>query len=331
MSSIIVGIDISKDKFDVCILKEKSKEIQRSFPNSSKGFQEFSKILSSPADISVALEATGRYGENLCRFLHSRGIAVFVLNPAIIKYYAKSRMLRVKTDKADARLITEYLQLHQASLHSWQPRSQSLETVRELHRYVESLKDDRVRLFGHIEACQSSDRFETTYLLKLYQQRFRLLTKQIEGVTSKIFSIIESCIELKKRFELLEGIPGIGSITAIALLAELPDVSLFVSPKQLAAYAGLNPAIKESGSSVRGKGGLSKVGCKRLRKLLYFPALSALRFNTVIKEFGDRLRDKGKKGKVLIAAAMRKLLHLIYGVLKSGKPFAERIGAAAAA
>lgn len=73
------------------------------------------------------------------------------------------------------------------------------------------------------------------------------------------------------------------------------------------------------------------MGCKRLRKLLYFPALSALRFNAVIKEFGDRLRNKGKKGKVLIAAAMRKLLHLIYGVLKSGKPFAERIGAAAAA
>jgi transposase len=104
-------------------------------------------------------------------------------------------------------------------------------------------------------------------------------------------------------------------------LGELPDLSTFDSAKQLSAYAGLNPSIRSSGSSVRGRGALSKVGSHFLRKILYLPAMAAIRHNRVLKGFADRLRAKGKKPMVVIAAVMRKLLHIIFGVLKKQQFF----------
>ena len=109
--------------------------------------------------------------------------------------------------------------------------------------------------------------------------------------------------------------------TALAILSELPDTTNFANAKQVSAYAGLNPVIKESGSSVRKRSSIAKQGNKNLRKQLYMPALSALRFNPIIKKFAENLQEKNKNGKVIVVAAMRKLLHIIYGVLKSGKAF----------
>jgi len=120
---------------------------------------------------------------------------------------------------------------------------------------------------------------------------------------------------------LLDSIPGIGEATAALLLAELGDMAQFSNARQVAAFAGLVPRIRESGASVRGRSRLSKVGSSRLRKSLYFPAITALRFNPLIKALGLRLSAQGKSKMLIIGAAMRKLLHLAYGVLKSGRPF----------
>lgn len=120
---------------------------------------------------------------------------------------------------------------------------------------------------------------------------------------------------------MLVSIPGIGEQTAAVILSEIVDWSLFESPRQLAAYAGLTPRERSSGSSVRGKPCLSRVGNARLRKALYLPAISAQRFNPLIVAFSERLLAKGKAKKQVIGAIMRKLLHLAYGVLKSGSPF----------
>jgi transposase len=119
----------------------------------------------------------------------------------------------------------------------------------------------------------------------------------------------------------LESIPGIGEATAALLLAELGEISHFQNARQVAAFAGLVPRIRESGSSVRGRARLSKAGSSRLRKSLYFPAITALRFNPLIKALGLRLSAQGKPKMLIIGAAMRKLLHLAYGVLKSKMPF----------
>ena len=131
---------------------------------------------------------------------------------------------------------------------------------------------------------------------------------------------------LKQQRDLLNSIPGIGDLTATRLLAEIVDINQYQSARQVAAFAGLVPKHRESGSSVRGRSKLCKVGTARLRKALYFPALVATQHNPIIKALSERLRDGGKCPMVIIGAAMRKLIRITFGVLKSGKPFDPNYG-----
>jgi len=147
------------------------------------------------------------------------------------------------------------------------------------------------------------------------------LQTQIEAARHQVETHIESHPLLEQQTRLLQSIPGIGAVTAAVILAEIGDFSHFGSARQVAAFAGLVPRIRESGSSVRGQPRLSKVGSPRLRKCLYFPAMTALRWNPLIRALGLRLSAQGKPKMLILGAAMRKLLHLAYGVLKSGKPF----------
>jgi transposase len=126
---------------------------------------------------------------------------------------------------------------------------------------------------------------------------------------------------LKKQRELLDTIPGIGGTTAAALLAEVPDIKEYRSARQVAAFAGPVPRQRQSGSSVRGRVRLSKIGNARLRKALYFPAVTALRCSPFFQQWAEGLRQRGKSKMAVIGAAMRKLIHLAYGVLKTGRPF----------
>ena len=138
---------------------------------------------------------------------------------------------------------------------------------------------------------------------------------------SLIRSHIDSHPGLKGQRDLLLSIPGIGETTAAKLLAEIMDVKLYESARQLAAFAGLAPRPHESGSSVRRKARLSKSGAPRLRKALYFPAVVAMRHNPYVRAMSERLKERGKCPMQVIGAAMRKLIHIAYGVLKSGRPF----------
>jgi transposase len=325
MNSITIGVDISKKKFDAHLMYENGTEAQKTFTNDSEGFQELKKLIPTETEVVVAIEATGCYGQNLACYLHSYSIQVFVLNPAQVKHYAKSMMIRTKTDKVDAKVICTFLKLHQAKLQGWHPKSEELKKVQGLYRCIEDLKEDRARVKCRIESCRSTDSIEKQVALSVYEKQLTYLNKEIEEATAAVVDLVSSHEEISKQFKLLLNIPGVGEQTALSILAELPDIRQFINAKQLAAYAGLNPAIRESGSSVRGKGSISKTGSKYLRKLLYLPAMVALRYNPIIKAFGDRLKAKGKNGKVIVVAAMRKLLHMIYGILKSGKPFGEKI------
>ena len=147
------------------------------------------------------------------------------------------------------------------------------------------------------------------------------LQARIEKTRGQIKDHINQNPGLRQQAQLLETIPGIGETTAAFLLAELGDLTQFDNARQVVAFAGLVPPIRESGSSLRGRSRLSKVGSSRLRKSLYFPAITALRFNPLIKALGLRLSAQGKSKMLIIGAAMRKRLHLAYGVLKSRKPF----------
>jgi transposase len=269
--------------------------------------------------IHACMEATGTYGDALATYLHEAGHIVSVVNPAIIKAFASTEMMRTKTDKADASLIARYCEKHQPA--AWRPPppeiSELQALVRRLEALLEMLQQERNRLAGGISSASVKDSVE---------QHIDYLNEQITHTQSLIRDHIDQHPTLKQRRDLLTTIPGIGETTAAKFLAEIVEINHYQSARQVAAFAGLVPKHRESGSSVRGRPKVCKVGTARLRKAMYFPAIVATHHNPIIKALSERLRERGKCPMVVIGAAMRKLIHIAYGVLKSGKPFDPRYG-----
>lgn len=311
-----VGIDISKLKFDVVFMGQADKSRHKTFSNNSAGFSEFKQWLelNDALTAHVCMEATGRYGDALALFMSSNNLNVSVVNPARIKAFARSEGIRVKTDKVDAGIIARFCKAHSPEL--WLPPSEQTQAIRDLYRCLQDLMDDKQRCQNRMEKLENKkESFKTwTQMVKIYDERIKHVEEQIKR-------LVASNVNLQKKEELLESIAGIGFKSAVALLSELPDVHAFRNAKEVAAYAGLTPSIRQSGSSLRCNGSLSKAGNARLRKALFMPTLVAIRCNPIVTEFYERLLKRGKKKMVALAAAMRKLLHIVFGVLKNSQPF----------
>lgn len=316
MDKINIGIDISKKKFDVCMIFPNGKALNRVFKNDPEGFAAFLNFLDQKNSIScrITMESTGWYGEDLARVLYDKGHMVLIINPAQIKYFGKSRLSRSKTDKKDARLIVDFALTH-PKLKYWVPLRSSQEKLKNLYRHLSRLKGDHAQLLNRLESDRDED------VRNYSSKQLKFIQNLIKDIEIQIRSHIESDPELKTKAELLLTIPAVGEVLCWGFLSETPDLKNFGNAKQLTAFAGLNPSIHESGTSVRGRGSISKTGSASLRKLLYLPGMTAMRFNPVIKAFSETLRAKGKNGKVIVIACMRKLLHIIYGVLTKQQPF----------
>jgi transposase len=313
---MFLGIDVSKDTLDVALVDQGAKPRHKVFPNNATGHAQLVSWLieQKAGTVHACLEATGTWAAGAALALHEAGHRVSLVNPARTHAFAKSQLKRTKTDKADSILIAQFCQMHQPP--AWTPHSDEIQHLQGLVRRIETLEEmlkmeeNRLGSGGICEPVQESLEEHITYL-----------KQQIDKTRRQIKDHIDHNPDLKGQAKLLESIPGIGATTAALLLAELGDISHFVNARQVAAFAGLVPCIRESGTSVRGRSRLSKVGSPRLRKSLYFPAITALRFNPLIKAQGKRLSANGKSKMLIIGAAMRKLLHLAYGVLKSQQPF----------
>ncbi len=315
MDKITIGIDISKQKFDVAYKTTDQRWRQGMFANTPKGFQELLQWLDSDSTkvIHSVMEATGRYGEDLAYFLYLSGHEVSVVNPAQIKHYGRCLLKRSKTDKIDSRLIAEFAERHKLTL--WKPLSPSLQALKEQVRCLNTFKED---------ATQTSNRLESAKDPKVcnaHKKHLEYIQKQIKDLESAIKELIKKDPDLGKQVSLLVSIPGIGEMSAWNLLAELPDLGSFKCAKQLAAYAGLNPSIRMSGTSVKGRESMSKMGHQFLRKVLFMPAMSLMGRQTALRPFIDKLRSRGKKGKVIVGAVMHKLIHIIFGVMKKQVAF----------
>jgi transposase len=262
----------------------------------------------------VCMEATGQYGDAIATLLHQEGYPVSVVNPARIKAYADSHLRRNKTDKADAQLIAEFCLKQEPPL--WSPPPASFRDLQALVRRLEDLQDNLQQEKNRLQSGVS-----TPTVVADLQAHITYLEGQIATLLKAIREHIAQYPELKKQQDLLDSIPGIGALTAAKLLGEIRHFSDFDSARQLAAYAGLTPRNQFSGTSVHRKARLSKTGNAHLRRILYMPAVSAKRWNPIVKEFCERLRKNGLLPMQAVAAAMRKLLHLAYGVLKTGRPF----------
>jgi transposase len=310
-----LGIDVAKEKFDAVLLEAEGRQHYRSFANQEVGFIALAKWLKRQqvASLHACLEATGTYGLALANYLHRAGIKVSVVNPACIKAFAQSELKRTKTDRVDAGVIARFCRAMAPT--PWQPPAEEMAQLQALLRRLESLQEmltaekNRLQTPGLTEAVQAS-----------LQRTVELLEEEIARLEREIAEHIKQHPTLQQKRDLLTSIQGIGEKTANLILSEMGQIN-FTRARQAAAYAGLVPQERRSGSSVRGKARLSKRGNRRLRKALYWPAVVAMRYNPLLKEFAARLKAAGKPTMVIIGAIMRKLIHLAFGVLKSNQPF----------
>lgn len=316
MTEPVLGIDIAKLKFNVCLIKTSGKLKHKVFPNTATGFEQLREWLSKQGieRVHACLEATGTYGEALALHLHQTGQTVSVVNPAAIKAFAGSRLSRTKTDRVDAELIARFCLAQEPP--TWTPLPQDVRELQALVRRLESLTEMRV-----MEENRLSSGITVEAVRASVEEHLSYLNEQIRRTEELIRTHINNHPTLKRQSQLLDSIPGIAETTAALLLSEITDIKQYRSARQVAAYAGLVPRERQSGSSVCGRTRLSKIGNARLRRALYFPAITALRCSPFFQAWAEGLRERGKCKMSVICAVMRKLVHLAYGVLKSEKPF----------
>lgn len=308
-----LGIDVAKNKFDVALLKN-GKYKSKSFDNNPSGFDTLSAWLQKQdlTSMHACMEATGSYGESLARFLFEAGHKVSVVNPARIKAYGESELLRTKNDKTDAKLIARFCEAHK--LAAWQPDPPEIEHLRMLGRRRDALICMRTQEVNRLGGPDAS-------VNESVQKVIAFLDEEIELISKAIREHINKHDGLRKKRDLLKSIPGVGNVTIEAILSEANGFEGFDTVEQVVAFMGLSPKEHTSGTSVKGKASLCKIGSKRLRKALYMPSLSAIRYNPYVKALYDRLKAKSKNGMIIACACMKKLVHIIYGVIKNEKPF----------
>lgn len=310
-----LGIDISKATFDACFLNGNRSRAKK-FKNNNEGFEDLIKWLGEGSfhDIHVCMEGTGKLWEKLAEFLQGKGFMVSVVNPMRVKGFGKSEMLRSKTDELDAALIARFCRALKPQL--WTPKRPEVKAVRDRQRYVTELK---------AQITAENNRLLAGPLDEQVAARIRahvcFMQSSVEEVEAEIRKLIDQDEQLKAQKSLLCSIIGIGETTANIILGELPEVSSFPNARAVELYCGIAPRNFESGSSVKARSRMSKVGNNKLRTALFFPALAAMRSSPNIQKFCDRLLSKNKPKMVIVGAVMRKLLRIIFAVLKSGKPF----------
>jgi len=315
MEQRVLGIDVAKETLDI-VLSDGNHLNQGQFANNQKGHEQLELWVRKQTDSSVhvCLEATGQYGDAVAEYMFAQGFPVSVVNPARIKHYGNSKLRRNKTDKADAQLIAEYCLREKPAI--WTPPPASFKDLQVLVRHLEDLQNNRLQELNRLQSG-----VHTSFVVESLNSLLVFLDDQIKQTKKAIQDHINQQEELKRMQNLLVTIPGIGKLTAAKLLGEIRNILDFQSARQLAAYAGLTPRNFLSGTSVHKKSRLSKTGNANLRKALFMPAIVASKHNPIVQAFCARLSQSGLRPMEVVGAAMRKLLHLVFGILKTGRPF----------
>ena len=318
-----VGIDISKDSFEVCIkqLKEERSVIKasRSFQNDYQGFEKLlSWTLSKVSNPIFVMETTGVYHEELTHFLYSNEQKVAVVLANKMNHFAKCLNMKTKTDKADAQMIAQYGLERQ--LEWWKPMMQQMKNLRDLCRERLSLKKDLVRCKCQVHALKHAHS-TLEVVLQLKEQQIEFLDKSVQVIENEIIRLTEEDKEFNQRVKNVETIKGVRLLTIITVLCETNGFSQFNNIRQVVSYAGLDIAERQSGL-FKGKTRISKKGNARIRECLYMPALSATSYNEPIKALYQSVIERNptikRKG---VVAGMRKLLILIFVLWKKNEAY----------
>lgn len=307
-NSNYVGIDISKLTFDVAINDCNGKYIFFKFPNNSEGFVSLLEHLKRQESICV-MEASGPYYLKLATFLSKHSIGVCVVNPLVIRRFSQMRMSRVKTDKKDAMLIAEYGKTERPEL--WNPETDYVLELKQMQAYLDQLNKNKTSFVRQREAFKQNP-VQSNDIDKSIKSVMDSMDVAIKEITTKMEQLIKKYHQ--EMYSQLKSIPGLGDRTTLLLIVITGGFSKFKNHKQLASYIGISPRIFESGTSVKGRSRICKMGMSRIRAMLYVCAWSAKKCNKSCKELYDRLVDKGKSKKLALIAVVNKLLKQAFAI-----------------
>lgn len=310
------GIDVSRDFFDVHVIHRQSNQVRtRRFANDAAGFSQLQQWLDAPAHCTM--EVTGPYYLALAVHLHQNGFAVSVVNPLVIKHYAKMKLCRTKTDRGDAALLARYtLEQHPVL---WTPPEAHLTILQQLLALEAQLIKHHSALLNQREAFRHCPLLDAA-VEQLVEQSLSAAEHQLQAVRSRMQQTVAA--HYAALLENLSTIPGLGPKTLLVLIVLTGGFSRFASAKALCSYVGLSPRLYDSGKT-KGYAPISKMGMGRVRALLYVCAWSAVRCNRTCKELYQRLLAKGKAKKVALIAVANKLLKQAFAIAVSGTPYQQ--------
>lgn len=314
-----LGVDVAKKKLDCMLLDSSSSKLKsKAVDNTADGFAKLLEWLDkqNAASAHVVMEPTGVYHEAAALALADAGLTVSFVNPAQLRSFAQGLGVKTKTDKQDSTVLAKYGATQKPA--PWQPPSISARRLKALLTRRDAIADDLQRERNRQEANGFSLTPEA--VSESIAQSIAFLEAELKRLEKMIASHIDNDPDLRNKKDLLETIPGVGPRVATHMTTLFAGRT-FDSAEQLAAYLGLVPVERQSGTSVRGRPHMSKAGPAHLRKVLYMPAVVARRWNPHVKALNDRLLAKGKSKMAAIGAAMRKLAHLCFGVVHTGKPY----------
>lgn len=311
--SKIYGADISKDVFDVFSFQEG----HRQFSNDPKGFTALLKVLDKKS--LVVMEATGYYHYRLAQYLFKNGVAVSVVNPLSVKRFIQMKLAKVKTDKSDARAICEYAKVNEVPPYTalTDVQAECLQLFRLLDSYLKKRTATKNKLHG-----EETLGIPSKFVHQSLKRDLKHLDREVKALEERLLMLVKQ--DQQHQLTLLKGIPGLGTKTALFLIVITDGFEKFETAGQLCSYVGITPTIRQSGSSVRGKSRISKVGNQKLRNLLFLCAFSASKHNKACREIYERIVAKGKSKKLALIAVANKLLRQAFAIAKSGLPYDEK-------
>ena len=308
----IYGVDVSKDYFDVY----SSKEIYLQFENSINGFKLFKTHLTKK--VLIVIEATGYYHFCLAQFFYNKGYLVSVVNPLSVKRFIQMKLSKIKTDKADAKAICEYAQVNNVPLYVYKNKilAECLQLYRLIDVYLKQRTAIKNKIHGENVLGNPSKKVQESL-----QKSLKILEKEIVTLENYLIALVEN--HYINQLELLKSIPGIGNKTALLLILETDGFTRFQNASQLSSYVGITPTIRQSGSSVRGKSRISKIGNRKLRNLLFLCSFNACKYNFTCVQLYERLVGKGKSKKLALIAVSNKLIKQAFAIATTGNPYDE--------
>jgi len=317
-----LGMDVAKAKLDCCLLLDEASGRRKTkvASNAKSGIVDLlawvAKQNVSPGALHVVMEATGVYHEQAAMALADAGITVSIVNPAQVKDFGRGLAVRTKTDGVDSFVLARYGALLKPV--AWTPPAPEARMLQALLSRREAITQDLQRERNRQEKADATDTPDR--IRQSLADSIEFLVKQLAELQRDIDQHIDRHPTLKDDMALLQSIPAVGPQVGGNLLSVMRSHE-FSSAEQLAAYLGLVPVERQSGSSVMGRARLSKAGPARIRAVLYMAAIVATRCNPHVKAVYERLLARGKSKMSALGAAMRKLVHLCFGVLKTQQPY----------